>query len=123
LYIDDDEAVVLLIEKTLQALGYRVTSYTDAATGIKAFAASPKDFDIVVTDLSMPGMDGFGVARAIKQAHASTPVVLTSGYVRPQDEEQAARIGIDHVILKPNTIDELGRVLDALCRELRNKTR
>jgi CheY-like chemotaxis protein/anti-sigma regulatory factor (Ser/Thr protein kinase) len=120
LYIDDDEAVVLLIERTLHSLGYKVSGYTDAIAGTRAFAAAPDSFDIVVTDLSMPGMDGFGVAQAIKQVNRTTPIVLTSGYVRTEDQERAARFGIDHVILKPNTIDELGQVLDGLCRQLRS---
>jgi CheY-like chemotaxis protein len=119
LYVDDDDAVVLLIEKTLRSLGYEMTGYTDAIAAVQAFTANPRGFDVVVSDLSMPGMDGFGVARAIKQASATTPVVLTSGYVRSQDREQAAALGIEHVILKPNTIDELGHVLDALCKRLR----
>jgi PAS domain S-box-containing protein len=119
LYVDDDDAVVLLIERTLRSLGYEMTGYTDAIAAVRAFTDNPQGFDVVVSDLSMPGMDGFGVARAVKQANATTPVVLTSGYVRPQDREQATALGIDHVILKPNTIDELGHVLDALCKQLR----
>jgi signal transduction histidine kinase/ActR/RegA family two-component response regulator len=119
LYVDDDDAVVLLIEKTLRSLGYQMTGYTDATAAARAFTDNPQGFDVVVSDLSMPGMDGFGVARAVKQANAATPVVLTSGYVRPQDRAQATALGIDHVILKPNTIDELGHVLDALCKQLR----
>jgi PAS domain S-box-containing protein len=122
LYVDDDDAVVLLIEKTLRSLGYEMTGYTDAIAAVQAFTANPRGFDVVVSDLSMPGLDGFGVARAIKQASATTPVVLTSGYVRPQDREQAAALGIEHVILKPNTIDELGHVLDALCKRLRARS-
>jgi PAS domain S-box-containing protein len=121
LYIDDDDAVVLLIERTLRLLGYEVIGYTDATTAVQAFAANPAAFAVVVTDLSMPKMNGFDVARAIKKTSNTTPVVLTSGYVRPQDREQASTIGIDHVILKPNTIDELGHVLDALCQQLRTQ--
>jgi len=122
LYIDDDDAVVLLIDRTLRLLGYDVTGFIDATAAVRAFVANPKQFDVVVTDLSMPGMNGFDVARAVKQVSPTTPVVLTSGYIRPQDGEQASRLGINHVILKPNTIDELGQVLDALCRKLRART-
>ncbi len=121
LYVDDDDAVVLLIDRTLSLRGYEVTGFTNPTTAVSAFAADPTAFDVVVTDLSMPGMNGFEVARAIKKTSKATPVVLTSGYVRPQDHDQAAAIGIDHVILKPNTIDELGHVLDALCRQLRTR--
>ena len=119
LYVDDDEAVVLLIDRTLSLRGYDVTGFTDPAAAVAAFAQAPTAFDVVVTDLSMPGMNGFDVARAIKKISGTTPIVLSSGYVRPQDRDQANAIGIDHVILKPNTIDELGHVLDTLCQQLR----
>jgi len=119
LYVDDDDAVVFLIERTLRHLGYDVAGFTDAYAAVAAFKANSARFDIVVTDLSMPGMTGFDIARAIKQISAATPVVLTSGYVREQDRELAAAIGIDRVILKPNTIDELGAVLDSLCKQLK----
>jgi CheY-like chemotaxis protein len=119
LYVDDDDAVVFLIERTLKQLGYDVAGYTDGAAAVRAFATASERFDVVVTDLSMPGITGFDVARAVKRANESTPIVLTSGFVRPQDREQALALGIEHVIAKPDTIEELGQVLDTLCKRLR----
>lgn len=120
LYVDDDEAVVFLVERALRQLGYAVSGFTDPAAAIRAFTDDVHAFDVVVTDLSMPGLTGFDVARAVKAARSSTPIVLTSGYVRDHEREQAAAVGIDHVILKPNTIEELGRLLSELCRELQS---
>jgi len=118
LYIDDDEAIVILIEKTLTSLGYSVLTHSDSTAAAQYIEKHPNDFDIVVTDLSMPHLSGFDVARVVKAAKASTPIIVTSGYVRDEDREQAAALGIDYVILKPNTIDELGKALDVLCRQL-----
>ena len=59
----------------------------------------------------MLGMSGFDFARAVLARRPDIPVVLTSGYVRPQDQETAARVGIRDVILKPNTIEDLGEAL------------
>jgi PAS domain S-box-containing protein len=114
LYVDDEPALVQLATRALGRLGYRVTGYDDAAQALQEFQARPDDFDAVVTDLSMPGMSGFELARAVLARRPDIPVVLTSGYVRPQDEETARKIGVRSVILKPNTIDDLGRVLDEL---------
>jgi PAS domain S-box-containing protein len=116
LYIDDDDAIVMLIEKTLTSLGYAVQGYNDSRVAAQYIKEHPKAFDVVVTDLSMPQLNGFEVARIVKSANPSVPVIVTSGYVRDQDREQATALGIESIILKPNTINELGTVLDTLCR-------
>jgi CheY-like chemotaxis protein len=65
----------------------------------------------VVTDLSMPGMSGFHLARAISELRADLPVIVTSGYVRPEDREAASHVGVRELVLKPNTVEELAQVL------------
>jgi CheY-like chemotaxis protein len=102
----------------LAALGYVVTGFTDSRAAAQFIKDHPSAFDVVVTDLSMPQLSGFDIARQVKAANASVPVIVTSGYVRNEDREQAKALGIEYVILKPNTIDELGQALDALCREM-----
>ncbi|HVN87408.1 MAG TPA: PAS domain S-box protein [Candidatus Binatia bacterium] len=116
LYIDDDEALVLLIERLLTPLGYRVTGHCDAAAALREFQRHPSDFDAVVTDLAMPGMSGFDLARAVQSLRADIPIVVTSGFVRPEDEVAARQLGIRDVVLKPDTVEELGRALDQLFR-------
>ena len=81
---------------------------------LQDFNARPNAFDVVVTDLSMPGMSGFELARGVLATRPDIPLLMTSGYVRPQDEEAAHSIGVRAVILKPNTADDLGKMLDRL---------
>jgi CheY-like chemotaxis protein len=69
---------------------------------------------LVITDLSMPGMSGFELAREILARRPEMPVIMTSGYVRPQDEETARLLGIRAVVLKPGTVEELGTMLREL---------
>jgi signal transduction histidine kinase/DNA-binding NarL/FixJ family response regulator len=116
LYIDDDEAIVMLIDRTLTSLGYTVRGYNDPSAAVDYIKTQSDAFDVVVTDLSMPQLTGFDVARAVKSVKVSIPVIVTSGYVRETDRQQAKALGIDYVILKPNTIDELGKALDEICR-------
>lgn len=118
LYVDDDDAIVMLIDKMLTGLGYSVKGFDDSRAAAQFIQAEPNEFDIVVTDLSMPQVGGFDIARIVKSVRPSVPIIVTSGYVRDQDRDQAAQLGIGHLILKPNTIDELGKVLDALCKKL-----
>ena len=68
----------------------------------------------MVTDLSMPAMSGFDLAREILALRPGVPVVITSGFVRPADQETAQRLGVRDFILKPDTINQLGRALDEI---------
>jgi PAS domain S-box-containing protein len=113
LYVDDDEALVMLITRMLERLSYRVTGFTDPIAAVQAFSESPQ-FDAVVTDLSMPQMSGFDVASAVKAVRNDVPVIMTSGYVQAKDEEQARLIGVKKIILKPNTVEELAQSLAQL---------
>jgi CheY-like chemotaxis protein len=116
LYVDDEEALVRLTTRTLGRLGYQVTGYTDPAQALQAFRSRPQDFDVVVTDLSMPGMSGFDLARELLATRPDLPVVMTSGYLRPEDQRTAAQIGIGELVLKPTSVEGLGQVLERLFR-------
>ena len=114
LVVDDDEAIALLSQHSLGRLGYAVTSFTDPVAAVAAFTAAPFSFDALVTDLSMPGMNGFEVTSRILSVRPDLPVVITSGYVRPEDEEAAARLGVRAVIEKANTVEEMAGALDRI---------
>jgi PAS domain S-box-containing protein len=111
LYVDDEEALVMLASRSLSRLGYRVTGRTNPAEAVQAFRENPAQFAAVITDLSMPGMSGAELARAILAIRPDVPVVMTSGYIRPEDELEARQIGVREVILKPDTIEELAKAL------------
>ncbi|HVI07523.1 MAG TPA: response regulator [Candidatus Binatia bacterium] len=111
LYVDDEEPLVLLIPRALRRLGYRVTGYTNPLEALHAMRQDACGFQAVVTDLSMPQMSGTDFAQEVLKLCPRMPVILTTGYIRPQDEELANRIGIRELILKPDTAEELGRAL------------
>jgi len=117
LYVDDEEPLVMLVTRTLKRLGYEVTGTTDAAGALRTFRENPATFDAVVTDLSMPLISGTDLAKEVLQIRPDIPVILTTGYIRPQDQELAKRIGVCELILKPDTVDELGSVLNRLLTE------
>ena len=111
LHVDDEETLVILTARILGKLGYRVSSFTDSREALQAFEASPGDFDAVVTDIDMPGMNGFELVRALRQARADVPIVVTSGAFRAEDIRVAESLELHALVVKPNTVDELGRVL------------
>jgi PAS domain S-box-containing protein len=119
LYVDDDDMLVALLTRVLTNLGYQVTGYRDPLQALRDFEARPGDVDVVVTDLSMPGMSGIRLARELLAIRPDLPIVMTTGYVRPGDETTVRDAGVRALILKPNTVDELGAALDEALRSQR----
>src|SRR5262249_47222687 len=65
LYLDDEESLVILAKRMLERMGYRVTGFSEPLEALAAFQAAPQQFDLVLTDLSMPGMSGMEVSRRL----------------------------------------------------------
>jgi len=122
LYVDDEESLVFLISRVLERLGYRVTGCVDPMQALNELRANPHAFDVLVTDLSMRGMNGFELTRAAHAVRPELPVLLTSGYVRTEDRETASQVGIRELILKPNTVEELGQAIERALVEIRGQT-
>jgi len=114
LYLDDEESLVYLAERFLGKLGYRVKGFTRAVDALAAFKAAPKTFDLVITDSNMPGMSGVDVVREMKRVHPAARIVLTSGYLRNEEIEQARALGVHGLVLKPNTLEEFGPLVRRL---------
>lgn len=111
LYVDDEEALVSLAAELLGRLGYVVKGFTRAAEALAAFQADPDAFDLLVTDLNMPGASGLEVASEIRRLRPEMPMALTSGYVTEELRVKARALGIREIIYKPNTADDLIEVL------------
>jgi CheY-like chemotaxis protein len=117
MYVDDEEALVFLMTRMLTRSGYRVTGFIDPAEALQTLRQAPQDFDVVVTDVAMPGMSGFHLARAMLELRPDLPIVMTSGYVRPTDREAARNLGVRDLILKPDTVEELTVALEKVFKE------
>jgi CheY-like chemotaxis protein len=117
LYVDDEEALIFLMARALGRLGYKVSGYSDPQEALQEFRSRPGDFDVVVTDFSMPRMPGFELARELLAVAPQLPIVVMSGYVRPEDQEAALRAGIREFIPKGDSVEHLARTLDELFRD------
>jgi PAS domain S-box-containing protein len=111
LCVDDDEAIVSMTRRLLERAGYRVCGSTSPAHALETFRSAPADFDVVITDVTMPGMSGFDLAHELRKIRPDVPILATSGYVRPEDRERARERGLQDLILKPDSTTELERVL------------
>lgn len=116
LYVDDDEAIAFLVRRLLERDGYRVSAYTDAQAALAALRDGPLDVSLCITDFNMPGMSGLRLAREIKALHPSLPVAIASGYISEELRLQAPAAGVDEVIYKPDTVEELCSAIERLLK-------
>ncbi len=118
LFLDDEEALAFLARRALERDGYRVSAFTKAEKALEELRARPDAFDLVVTDLNMPGRSGLEVAKEIRALRPDLPVVLASGYVTKEVHAQARAAGVRDVIYKPNAVDELARTVGRVLAEV-----
>jgi CheY-like chemotaxis protein len=109
LLVDDDDMVRETYESALAMHGHEVTPASSGRKALEALAGGP--FDLIVTDLSMEGMSGLELSRAVRRTDGLTPIILLSGWAIQQDEEQVRAAGVDLVLAKPCPI---GRLLAAV---------
>jgi len=91
--------------------GYRVIGFTDPLRALQDFESEPTRYDAVITDVLMPGLTGFELARRLLQARPGLPIVVTSGHIGPDEFATLTEIGVQEFVLKPTVIDELHATL------------
>jgi PAS domain S-box-containing protein len=111
LVVDDEHAIVRSSKVGLERLGFRVTSATNAAEALRLFTASPHDFHAVLTDLSMPAMNGLELSRELLRQNPALPIVLISGHLEAGTRDSARVLGIREVLEKPTPLVTLARTL------------
>jgi CheY-like chemotaxis protein len=109
LVADDNKAMRDMVSGFLERKGYEVAL---AINGIEALAVFlEKSFDLVLTDLEMPAMDGLCLAGHIKERSPSTPVILLTGDERETVLKKVEKGPVDSVIFKPFTLEDLQRTV------------
>ena len=114
LHVDDEAALVALLKRALTSLGYTVTGVTDPRRALEIFRSDPDQYDIIVTDLSMPHMSGFDFAREVLALRPDMPIVMTTGYADSEDEARARQVGIRELVKKPPSLAHLSAVLNRI---------
>ncbi len=108
LLVDDESALVQLETRILKKLGCEVIAFTSSQTAFEAASAAPYDIDIIITDLSMPGMSGTDLVEQLRRLRPDLPALIVSGYVDDFSQQRIAALGIPNVLLKPFTLDIIG---------------
>ncbi|OPZ59343.1 MAG: Blue-light-activated protein [Deltaproteobacteria bacterium ADurb.Bin510] len=107
LLADDEAAIARLVKQILSKLGYSVTEATSGQEALAIFKQSPQAFDLLITDMAMPGMTGTALIKAVHAIRADLPVIVCSGFSEENDLNQAEASGIKAVIMKPIVKNEL----------------
>jgi PAS domain S-box-containing protein len=114
LIVDDDPLLLKSLCDTLELDGHAVVAANGGQAGIEAFQANPAAFDLVVTDLGMPNVDGRKVASAVKQVDAAMPVIMLTGWGQRLVADGDVPEHIDRVLSKPPKLRELRAALAEL---------
>lgn len=103
LFIDDEEMLADMCKSMLERLGYRVTTRTNVFDAINTFHNQPDEFDMVITDQTMPGMTGSDLALRLLQIRPELPIILCTGFSTIISEETSKKLGIKGYAMKPLT--------------------
>jgi PAS domain S-box-containing protein len=107
LLVDDEKPILLLTKRWLEGLGYSVEPHADPVEALAAFRSRPRRFDLVVTDQSMPEMEGFELIAEVRQIRPDAPTVLTSGR---RYRKECAEVG-SIWLQKPYTLSDLANAV------------
>ncbi len=111
LYVDDEEAIVKMGSQRLKRLGYKVESSTSPIEALDLFRSKPDQFDLVITDLTMPKMTGDKLVKAILDIRPGLPIILCTGFSEKIDSEKVRKIGATVYLEKPYDKRDLSRAV------------
>jgi signal transduction histidine kinase/CheY-like chemotaxis protein len=114
LFIDDEPALVSMGKALLEHLGYAVVTETSSSEALVLFTRKPDRFDLVITDMTMPGMTGERLAKELRRIRPDIPIILCSGFSHYLNEEEAKAIGICAFLMKPFVLRELAETVQTV---------
>jgi CheY-like chemotaxis protein len=115
LIVEDDDQNRKLFQFALTANGHMVKAAPNGAEGLTLF--EQEAFDLVITDLGMPGISGWEVAKGVKKLNPKIPVILLSGWASQHEKNKIKESGIDYVLTKPCSLYELEETIQKVYAE------
>ena len=122
LFVDDEEMLARWGEQLLTHLGYAVVSKTNPHEAVDLFRRQVDQFDLVVTDQTMPTMSGEAFARAILEIHKDIPIILCTGFSHNMTAEKAAQLGLSAFLMKPVNAAALAHTVKSVLGEGRQRS-
>ena len=100
-----------MTQQILERLGYQVTSRTSSVEALEVFRAKPDEYDLVITDMTMPNMTGVELTPRLREIRPDIPIIICTGFSEIVDEDKAKAIGIREYIMKPVAKDQVARTI------------
>ncbi len=111
LVVDDEEVLVDVISGILTFIGYHVTTCNSSNEALVKFAAAPADFDLVLTDMTMPDLTGIQLSNRLREIQPDIPIVLCTGYSHQLINRRPEELGLKAIVMKPIQTGELARTI------------
>ena len=114
LFLDDSEALVSAMVRSLSRRGYRVSGYSAPEEALQALREKARSYDVLVSDYMMPGMSGLDIAREAAALRPDLPVIIFSGHIDEELRRKARELGVRQLLGKLDAPDELTEAIDRL---------
>ena len=111
LLVDDEEYIIKMMKEMIERLGYRINAYTSSRIAYDEFRMNPYEYDLVITDQTMPDMVGTELAKELMLIRPNIPVIICTGFSEILSEEKAKAIGIREYISKPVVKSEISKAI------------
>jgi len=121
LFVDDEETLVMVAKEVLEHLGYKVVASTRSLEALEIFRSQPEQFDLVITDQTMPGITGGEFAERLMEVRPDIPIIICTGYSPTMTLEKARSLGIREFIMKPIVLRELAGAVRRVLHEKKDQ--
>ena len=101
LLVDDEPLVIEVLQEMLEIQGYRITTADGSMKALETFRKAPRDFDLVITDMTMPKLTGDRLSQEIKKIRTDIPIILCTGYSDKLADKSALDFGVQDFMVKP----------------------
>lgn len=117
LIVDDSPTVVKFLAFSLKSKGYNIVSACDGMDALEKLSTLAEDVDLIITDLNMPNLDGYGLIEAVRQNRQTTPIIILSSEQDEEDQLRGMEVGANSYLVKPFRpavlLDEVSRQLES----------
>jgi len=114
LFVDDEDFQADIGKRMLERLGYRVTARTSSVEALDLFRQTPDEFDLVITDMTMPDMTGDVLARNLISIRPDIPIIVCTGYSEKINSDIVKEIGIKELAMKPVVMQDIARMIERI---------
>ena len=118
LIVDDDISIKNMLKLSLSRYGYKCRAADSGEAAQCIISEDEQPFDIVITDVHMPGMDGIEFLKWVKDMNPTTRVIMITGYPDVKLNSKAMEYGADNFLIKPFTMNKLNATVTASCRNI-----